>query len=367
MDKQTQKWRNYYQAHLQTVGYDPDPAQLDVIDALADIEHKLTVEKSAEKKQRIGFFSQLFSQSTPKPEPIKGLYLFGTVGRGKTFLMDLFCRHVTQRVIRMHFHHFMKDIHDRLGSIKDQENPLALIAEDFTKNYQILCLDEFMVSDITDAMLLYGLIKNLTDRGMVIVTTTNIPPDDLYKDGLQRARFLPAIELIKQRLTIHEIGSGVDFRRQCLERHQRFFSPLSEEVTQELHEMVQELSVNLPLIENDMININGRDIPFIARSEAVIWFSFAALCEGYRSQLDYLKLAQIFPVFIVSDIPLLDEFKEDAAKRFLLLVDELYDRRINLILSSAVPIEMIYTGKRISFEFGRLQSRLFEMQRVDYG
>lgn len=366
MNQYRQKWRDIYHKRLQTIGYEADPAQLAVIDELARIEQALS-QTAAHTPKKSGFLSRWLASRPAETEIVKGLYLFGTVGRGKTFLMDLFCQHVEHRVIRLHFHHFMKDIHDRLGAIKDQENPLAVIADDFAQNYRIVCLDEFMVTDITDAMLLYGFLKDLTDKGVVIVTTTNILPDDLYKGGLQRERFLPAIALIKQRLVIHEMGGGVDFRRLCLERHQRFFSPLSQTVSDELVSITHELSANFPIARDGAITVNDREIPFIARSEEVIWFDFAALCEGYRSQLDYIELAKEFPVFIVSNIPVLDQFKEDAAKRFLLLVDELYDRRINLILSSEVPIESIYTGKRIAFEFDRLQSRLFEMQAMDYG
>lgn len=367
MNTYTDKWRDYYYSRLQAVGYESDPAQIAVIDQLARIEYQLANDAPSELKKN-SVFSRFFkSKEAPKNEWVKGLYVFGTVGRGKTFLMDLFCQHVEFDVLRLHFHHFMKRVHDELREIKDQQDPLKIIAKNFADRHQILCLDEFMVTDITDAMLLYGVLNYLTDLGVVIVTTSNIVPDDLYKNGLQRERFLPAIALIKERFVVHEIAGGQDFRRLRLAQHDRFFSPLNAGTQSELQQIFDELSEHLHCERDGDIDINDRKISFVARSEEAIWFDFAALCEGYRSQLDYIELAKQFPVFIVADIPLLDEYKEDAAKRFLLLVDELYDRRIDLILSSAMPIERIYTGKKIAFEFDRLQSRLFEMQSADYG
>ncbi len=360
-----QQWRQYYQERITAAGYEIDQAQLAIVDEFSRIAE--AIQQQGQSASSSGFLARLLKAKAKPAATIQGLYLFGSVGRGKTFLMDMFCEKIGVPVQRLHFHHFMKSIHDQLKKIKDKENPLTLVAQDFAKKYRILCLDEFMVSDITDAMLLYGLLKDLTDRGIIIITTTNIPPDDLYKDGLQRARFLPAIDLIKQRLVIHEVAAGQDFRRLCLERHQRFFSPHNEESIREIENITQELSEHLTLERDGEILVNDRPIAFVAHSQEVIWFQFDQLCEGFRSQLDYIELAKQFPVFIVTEIPVLDEFHEDAAKRFLLLIDELYDRRIDLILSSAVEVEKIYTGKKLQFEFERLQSRLFEMQSLDYG
>lgn len=365
MTQQLQRWQAIYQDRIAAAGYQADAAQLAIIKQFARIEDELTATIPAAKKSS-GLLSRFLSQATPQ-QATNGLYLFGNVGRGKTFLMDMFCENIPFAVKRLHFHHFMKSIHDELKTIKDKENPLTIIAADFAADYRILCLDEFMVTDITDAMLLYGLLKSLIDNGVVIITTTNIAPDDLYKNGLQRARFLPAIDLIKSHCVIHEIADGQDFRRVCLQRHQRFFSPLSAQTEKELWQITEELSEHLHIEQRGVITINQRDIPFVAKSLEVIWFTFADICEGYRSQMDYIELAKQFHVMIVSDIPVLDAFNEDAARRFLLLIDELYDQRIDLILSSAVPIESIYTGQKIVFEFERLQSRLFEMQSADYG
>ncbi len=331
MKNNTKKWHTIYHTRLSEIGYESDPAQLAVINEFARIEYELANEKRRPAAKKGGLFSRFFTavESNSTVPTSKGLYLFGTVGRGKTFLLDLFCQHVVHSVIRLHFHHFMQDIHSRLKTIKEQQNPLSLIADDIAARYRIVCLDEFMVTDITDAMLLYGLIKNLIDRDVVIITTTNIAPDDLYKDGLQRARFLPAIALIKQCLVIHEIAGEQDYRRLCLARHDRFFSPLSPAVDNELHAIMRELSADLPLTENASISVNGRAIDFVARSESVIWFRFADLCEGYRSQLDYIELAKAFSVFMVSDIPVLDEFKEDAAKRFLLLFGRTHRKHLH--------------------------------------
>lgn len=363
------QWQAVYQQRIQLAGYQEDTAQLAIVEQFARIEKAMTVgvQRPTQNKKMLSRFLSKSKNTANRPDVVKGLYLFGAVGRGKTFLMDMFCECIPFSVKRLHFHHFMKSVHDELKHIKEQENPLSLIAADFAAAYRILCLDEFMVTDITDAMLLYGLLKDLINHGVVIITTTNIAPDDLYKDGLQRARFLPAIDLIKTHLVIHEIAQGQDFRRLFLDRHPRFFSPLNAVTQAKLVQISTELSRGLKLKKNAMITINQREIPFVAKSQAVIWFTFADICEGYRSQMDYIELAKCFSVMIVSDIPLLDQYKEDAARRFLLLIDELYDRRIDLILSSAVPIENIYSGKKITFEFERLQSRLFEMQSKEYG
>lgn len=373
MKEQLQRWQDIYHQQLAKAGYQPDSEQLLIVEQFARIQSEIAAtenhtDKTSDKKS--GLFSR-FLKSTTDTDSLKkqanGLYLFGSVGRGKTFLMDMFCENIPYPVKRLHFHHFMKAIHDELKTIKDQENPLTIIAKNFSEKYRILCLDEFMVTDITDAMLLYGLLKSLTDNGVLLITTTNIAPDDLYKNGLQRARFLPAIDLIKSHCVLHEIADGQDFRRVCLERHQRFFSPLNAETEKELWQITDELSEHLYLEKDSVIEINQREIPFVAKSQEVIWFKFADICDGYRSQMDYIELAKQFHVLIVSDIPVLDEYKEDAARRFLLLIDELYDKRIDLILSSELPIEDIYTGKKITFEFDRLQSRLFEMQSKEYG
>lgn len=361
------RWQQYYYQRIDAAGYDVDSAQLAIIAEFARIDDAFTQTTLITNQRGDSFWRRWFKPDPPHPIAVKGLYLHGSVGRGKTFLMDLFCDKISVSVKRQHFHHFMKSVHEQLKTIKHQQNPLELIAEDFANAYRILCLDEFMVSDITDAMLLYGLLNALIKRGVTIVTTTNIIPDDLYKEGLQRARFLPAIALIKEHCVIHAIGEGQDFRRLCLQQHQRFFSPLTDETEQALKAIMDELSEHLHIEHEGMISINQREIAFVAKSLAVIWFRFADLCEGYRSQLDYIELAKQFHVIIVSDIPVLDEFHEDAARRLLLLVDELYDQRLDLVLSSVVPMTEIYTGNKIQFEFERLQSRLVEMQSVDYG
>ncbi len=369
MEEILNKWQEIYHKQIDKFGYSVDTEQLLIVEQFARIEQELTKTPTSKEKPS-GFFSRFLKsadENNGNNQINKGLYLFGDVGRGKTFLMDMFCENISFAVKRLHFHNFMKDIHDELKTIKDKENPLTIIAKNFSDKYQILCLDEFMVTDITDAMILYGLLKSLIDNGVLLITTTNIAPDDLYKDGLQRARFLPAIDLLKTHCIIHKVADGQDFRRVCLERHKKFFSPLNSDTEKELWEITNELSENLYLEKNATIEINQRKIPFVAKSSKIIWFSFVDICEGFRSQMDYIELAKQFNVMIVSDIPVLDEFKEDAARRFLLLIDELYDKRINLILSSEQPIEEIYKGKKISFEFERLQSRLFEMQSKNYG
>lgn len=365
MTKYHLRWKTAYEAKLAVNGFTADPAQVAIIHEFARIEDQMSSAETV-KSPSSGLLSRFLTKAQPAQDKVKGLYLFGTVGRGKTFLMDLFCEYIGFSVRRLHFHHFMKSIHDELKRINNEQNPLTILAADFAQQYRILCLDEFMVTDITDAMLLYGLLKNLIDKGVVVITTTNIPPDDLYKEGLQRQRFLPAIDLIKSHLVIHEIAAGQDFRRLFLSQHQRYFSPHNRTTQQALQQIADKLNQGLMVEKKGNIVINQRDIPYIEKSQQMIWFHFKDLCEGYRSQLDYIELAKQFKVMIVSEIPVLDAYQEESARRFLLLIDELYDQRIDLILSSVVPIETIYTGNKIHFEFERLQSRLFEMQSDDY-
>lgn len=359
-------WYGIYQKTINKAGYTSDSGQLTVIDELSRIDQALNSKAKLSEKKTL--WPCLFkTRESSRTSLIKGLYLFGAVGRGKTFLMNLFCQHTTVAHRRIHFHHFMKAVHESLHTIEQQQNPLDTIAAEFAARYRLLCLDEFMVTDITDAMILYSLLKGLSDRGVVIITTTNTKPDDLYKDGLQRARFMPVIALLKERLVIHEITGKQDFRRLSLNHKQRFFYPLNQQSQQQLEHIAGDVSQGLNIERQGTIRVNHRNIAFIAKSQAMIWFSFAEICEGMRSQHDYIELAAIFPVIIISDIPILDQYKEEAARRFLLLIDELYDNRNHLILSAQTAIENIYQGQTIRFEFNRLKSRLYEMQSAQYG
>lgn len=358
-------WIKIYQDAIHNIGYSECPAQLEVIAEFARIEADLKARQNQTPTNN-GLLSRWFNKNEPAPTLVKGLYCYGGVGRGKTFLMDLFQQNVEFSALRMHFHHFMKEIHARKNKIKQQDNPLTLIANDFAKDYQLICLDEFFVSDITDAMILYGLLKAFKDNGLVIVTTTNIEPDNLYKDGLQRARFIPAIEMIKADFKVLKIADGEDFRLRDNNLTERFVSPIDATTNAKLVKLAEYLAGEHLYNDDGVIEINHREIHYLARSRQVIWFDFNTLCNTARSTHDYIALAAQFEIIIVSNIPLLDEYHENAAKRFLFLIDELYDQRTILLLSSEVPAEEIYQGKRMTFEFERLKSRLHDMQREDY-
>jgi cell division protein ZapE len=316
---------------------------------------------------RSGLFDRLRGRApSPTRTPVRGLYLWGGVGRGKTYLMDIFFHALPlDGKLRLHFHRFMKRVHDELKALRDRQDPLPLVAERLTENTRIICLDEFFVSDITDAMLLGGLLKALFERGVTLVTTSNIPPDELYRDGLQRARFLPAIELLKTHLEVFRMDGGVDYRLRYLDSVALYHTPLGETADDALLEAFEHVSPE-PGTAGGKLEIEGRRIATRRQGDGVVWFDFATLCEGPRSQNDYIEIARLFHTVVLSDIPVLDRDREDPARRFLNLVDEFYDRHVKLILSAAVPIELLYQGERLSFEYRRTVSRLIEMQSHDY-
>lgn len=362
------KWREIYRQALTHKAYDEDTAQLVIVDEFARIAYDLA-SKQAETPKNEGFFGKLFTKKPAEPTrpKVQSFYCYGTVGRGKTFLMDLFCAHIDVAVTRVHYHHFMKDIHERLKAVNDKESPLEQIARDIASELKVLCLDEFFVSDITNAMLLYGLLRGLLDNGVVIITTSNVKPDDLYKGGLQRARFLPAIDLINRDFNVIHIADGEDHRRATLASQPHFLHPLTTDNKQRLSEMVNELTRGQHLEHDGNVDVNQRDIAFKLRTSSLIWFEFSELCQTARSQLDYIELAKDYQYFIVSNLPELGIYEEDSARRLLLLVDELYDRRRDLLVTSEKPMTEIYSGEKMRFEFERLQSRLHEMQSSEYG
>lgn len=379
-----QRWQQLYQRHIHAAGYEIDAAQCVIVDEFARIDTGLKSTNHQAKTAVPTMLSTIVSTmastwkhwlnlaSTREPtgtttyqESCQGLYLYGAVGRGKTFLMDLFCEHASAPVYRVHFHYFMQEVHQRLRQLS-VENPLTIIARDFSDQYRVLCLDEFMVNDITDAMLLYQLLDSLISQGVVIITTTNIAPDDLYRGGLQRERFLPAIALIKDTMVIHAIDNGQDYRRLSVAKSPRFFNTHETDSQAQLTAIAEQINHGLTVSHEGQIIIENRPITYQQQSAEMIWFDFSQLCEGPRSQHDYIALAKQFPVIFLTNIPVLDRDQEEAAKRFLLLIDVLYDQQILLFLSSAAPIEQIYQGKKLAFEFARLQSRLAEMQQATY-
>ena len=300
----------------------------------------------------------------PKSQ-VLGLYMWGGVGRGKTYLMDVFydCLPFKDK-LRTHFHRFMRDVHHQLTALSGVKNPLKLVAANIAKKAQVICFDEFFVSDISDAMILAGLFEELFQRGIVLVATSNIEPDGLYKDGLQRVRFLPAIGMLKQSTVVLNVDGGTDYRLRTLEQAELYHFPLDAGADQSLQQSFESL-VPDEVQTNVDIDIEGRPIRARAIGDDVVWFDFSAVCDGPRSQNDYIELAREFHAVLVSNVP---QFKQqdDQARRFINLVDEFYDRRVKLIVSAAAPIHELYQQGRLSFEFERTQSRLLEMQSKDY-
>lgn len=301
----------------------------------------------------------------PLWQPVVGLYFWGGVGRGKTYLMDAFYDSLPfPEKQRTHFHRFMRFVHRELKRLEGQKNPLALVAADFAAQYRVLCFDEFFVTDITDAMILAGLLQGLFERGVTLVATSNILPQQLYRDGLQRARFLPAIALLEHHVEVVNVDGGTDYRLRQLERTELFHQPLSDATEARLMHSFRALAPD-ELRANVALEVEGRTIAARWVADDVAWFDFAALCSGPRSQNDYIELAREFHAILISGVPGFDH-QDDLARRFINLVDEFYDRNVKLILSAAWPMEQLYRGGRLGFEFERTVSRLQEMQSHDY-
>lgn len=303
-----------------------------------------------------------------RPRPVKGVYIHGGVGRGKTLLMDLFVQSLKAAdvgVERAHFHRFMDDVHARLKQLGNRSSPLSEVAAELRKRARVLCFDEFHVEDIADAMLLGELCAQWFKRGITLVATSNQAPDALYADGLQRQRFLPAIENIERHCRVIELDAVEDYRLRELERHPTWYTPTDEQTDQLLTREFEALSPDQPVLE-DHLTVRGRDLPIRRRSGSLLWADFSQLCEGPRSVADYIELTRRFSTLIVSNIPAMDDDSNNAARRFVHLVDECYDRAVKLIASAECPIDKIYAGKRLVGPFQRTVSRLVEMQSKDF-
>lgn len=300
------------------------------------------------------------------PQPVRGMYLWGGVGRGKTFLIDLFYEQlpITQKR-RVHFHRFLRGVHASLRELQGREDPLVDVAQRIAADTRVLCLDEFFVSDIGDAMILGGLLRELFARGVCLVTTSNTPPRNLYANGLQRDRFLPAIALIEQHCAVVEIVSAQDWRLRALTQARVYHAPLGPDAERALGDCFQRISHGVTLGEMS-IEIHDREIAVRRLGADVIWFAFSAICEGPRAVADYIEIGKDYGTVIVSGVPQFTPTMDDAARRFIEMVDEFYDRHVKLILSAAVPIIDLYDGDRLRAEFSRTESRLIEMQSEDY-
>jgi cell division protein ZapE len=288
------------------------------------------------------------------------------VGRGKTYLVDTFFECLPlERKKRIHFHRFMQKVHHELRDLKDQRDPLQIVAKHFADKARVLCFDEFFVSDITDAMLLSGLLRGLFQRGVTMIATSNIPPDRLYWGGLQRARFLPVIELIKTHLKVAQLDGGVDYRLRHLEHAELYHTPLDARADEVLRDAFLHLAPE-PGRVGVQLDIEGRQIDTRCYADGVVWFDFKVLCGGPRSTADYIEIARCFHTVMLSRVPVMGSHRDDEARRFLNLIDEFYDRSVKLIMTGEAPIDSLYTGKRLAFEFQRATSRLKEMQSHDY-
>ncbi len=351
-----------YQQRLKQKAFLPDEKQAEVVDRLQALYQQLEVAPTAEP---ISLMSRIFATKSTVPM-IKGLYIWGGVGRGKTWLMDLFYQTVTDGAKqRMHFHRFMQWVHDELPRYRGQPDPLLKLAKDFSDQTKLLCLDEFFVSDIGDAMILSGLLDGLFACGVTLVATSNIPPDQLYKNGLQRTSFLPAIELLKGHTHVVELGGDTDFRLRYLEQAQVYHTPLNETVAEKLNQEFHHLSQDA-VICDDSVKIAGRQIDAICCSDDVAWFSFSVLCGYGRSAKDYIEIANCYHTVLLSDIPILRDQQAEQLRRFTYMVDEFYDRNIKLIISAEAEPDDLYQGEKMAFEYQRIASRLREMQSHDY-
>jgi cell division protein ZapE len=299
-------------------------------------------------------------------KPLKGIYFWGGVGRGKTYLVDTFfdCLPFENKT-RVHFHRFMHRVHEELKTLSGQADPLKIIAKRFADETCIICFDEFFVSDITDAMILGTLFEELFAHNVTLVATSNIVPDQLYRNGLQRERFLPAIKLINQHCDVINVDSGVDYRLRTLEQAEIFHFPLDKEAEENLNHYFKQLSVEAGH-QGKVIEINHRPLATIQESDGVVHFEFATLCESARSQGDYMELSRIYHTVLLANVTQMGSDNDDATRRFIALVDEFYERNVKLIISAEVALESLYIDGRLVFEFKRCLSRLQEMQSHDY-
>lgn len=357
-----------YQRDLARPDFRHDAAQAAAVNHLQHLYEQLVAAWKVEQEQSglSGLFKRMIGA---KPRPlVRGLYFWGGVGRGKTYLMDNFFESLPfEQKLRAHFHRFMRRVHAELKKLDGQKNPLEKVADIIASEARVICFDEFFVSDITDAMILGTLMEELFERGVTLVATSNIVPDGLYKDGLQRARFLPAIVLLNQHTLVVNVDGGVDYRLRALEQAELYHSPLDEAADQSLMCSFKSLlSATAVVHENQDLEVEGRLIRARYLSEGIAWFDFVELCDGPRSQNDYIELAREYHSIILSNVPGLGLATDDQARRFVNLVDEFYDRQVKLVISAERTLAEIYSTGKLNFEFQRTVSRLLEMQSHEY-
>lgn len=348
---------SFYEDALQRRGFHADAAQWRAVDRLQQAFEDWT----AYRQRRTGTLTRYL----PRPELPRALYLWGGVGRGKSFLMDAFFSVVpVQKKVRLHFHEFMRDVHRRLDELKGMADPLDELALQLSKKYRLICFDEFHVSDIADAMVLYRLLDQLFKNTVSFVMTSNYEPGTLYPDGLHRDRILPAIDLIYEKFDVLNVDSGIDYRQRALEQVQAYHFPLGADTDTAMRMAFTRIAETAD--ENPTLHIEHRELRALRRAGGVVWFDFHALCAGPRSQNDYLEIAAQFHTVLLSGVPQMTPAMHSEARRFTWLVDVLYDHRIKLIMSASTSPERLYTEGRMANEFQRTVSRLIEMQSREY-
>ena len=346
-----------YEAELVARGYQSDPAQLRAVDAL----ERCADDWAAYKIQRSNAFKKLIHH----PDTPLGVYMYGGVGRGKSFLMDCFYNAVPiKRKTRLHFHEFMREVHRELRDLAGTVNPLDELGKRMAKRFKLICFDEFHVAEITDALILHRLLSSLFDNGVGLVTTSNFKPDDLYPGGMHRDRILPAINLLNTQLQVICVDNGTDYRRRTLEQVNLYQTPLGLQADSAMTDTFNRLAESLD--ESPILKIESRQIYARRRAGSLVWFDFKTLCGGPRSQNDYLEIAAQFHTVLLSDVPVMPPRMSSEARRFTWLIDVLYDRRVKLIMSAAAPPEALYTEGPLAHEFPRTVSRLNEMRSADF-
>jgi cell division protein ZapE len=353
-----------YQEDLKRDDFSYDADQEKAVKHLQRLYDDLVASYNKSKKK--GPLRKAFSKK--QKVPIQGLYFWGGVGRGKTYLVDTFFDALPfERKMRTHFHRFMQRVHKDLTALEGIKNPLTAIADQISKEAVVICFDEFFVSDIGDAMILGGLMEELFARGVTLVSTSNIVPDGLYKNGLQRERFLPAIKLLNLYTDVVNVDSGIDYRLRTLEQAELYHYPLDESAETSLRKSFESLIPDIKHIEfNIDVEILGRNIPLKAVCDDVAWFDFYGLCDGPRSQNDYIELGKLYHAILISNVPVMGVKNDDLARRYINLIDEFYDRGVKVIMSADAPIHEMYTGGSLDFAFQRTTSRMLEMQSHDY-
>ena len=349
----------FYHQELKARGYQSDPAQLRAVERLQQCEDEWIAYKEIR--------SNNFKKAIFKPALPQGLYLWGGVGRGKSFLMDCFyAASPLEKKIRIHFHEFMREVHRELHELSGLSDPLDELAKRISNRYRLICFDEFHINDIADAMILYRLLSALFEDRVQFVMTSNYRPDQLYPNGLHRDRLIPAIKLLEEQLEVLNVDAGNDYRRVQMAQVEAYLTPLNEKTDQRLLDMFHGLIGHQPEVTRPVLNIESRELRPLHMADGVVWFDFQTLCCGPRSQNDYLEISKQFHTVILSGVPYMPPRMTNEARRFIWLIDVLYDHKNKLILSAEVPAPDLYTEGQITSEFSRTVSRLIEMQSRDY-